>query len=108
MVLLLVLVWLVWKLAVDHGRRKERAVLESSLRRPSAPRGVRGMVLCEHGNWAYWRLEGELMRAPLVGGRAELRYAHAVDVLECDELSPADAIAVIDALDEAEARYGTA
>ena len=63
------------------------------------------MLMCVHDDWAYWRLDGELMRAPLVAGRAELRHAHAVDLLECGDVNPADAIAVLDALDDAEVRY---
>ena len=106
-VLLLIFMSLVWKLAVDHGRRREREVIEAAMRRSVGPRGVRGLLMCEHDEWAYWRVDGELMRAPIVTGRAELRYAQPVDVLDCPDLTPADAVAVIDALDEAEARYRT-
>lgn len=109
-VLLLILVWLVWRIAADHGRRQAQRALEGSLPQelPRGVRGQRGIVMCEHEGWAYWRHDDDLMRAPLVAGRAELRYAHAVDVLACEELSPADAMTILDALDAAETRFGSA
>lgn len=101
-VLLIIIGVLIWQVATHRARRVEREVLDRSAQ---MLRGVRGVLMCVHDDWAYWRLDGELMRAPLISGRAELRHAHVVDLLDCADLNPADAIAVLDALDEAEVKY---
>lgn len=93
---------LIWQVATHRARRAQAELIRQSA---GQLRGVRGVLMCVHDDWAYWRLHGELMRAPLVGGRAELRHAHVVDPLDCTDLNPADAIAVLDALDDAETRY---
>lgn len=102
-IVLIIIGVLVWQLAVRHGRRNQRPLMERAALQ--GVRGVQGVLMCVHDDWAYWRLDGELMRAPLVCGMAELRHAHAVDPLECADLNPADAIAVLNALDDAEVRY---
>ena len=72
---------LIWRVATHHARRAQREVIARSAAQQRL-RGVKGVLMCVHDDWAYWRLDGELMRAPLVAGRAELRQAHAVDQLE--------------------------
>jgi membrane protein implicated in regulation of membrane protease activity len=102
-IILIIIGVLIWRVATHRARRAERQLLDRSAQ---GLRGARGVLMCVHDDWAYWRLDGDLMRAPLISGRAELRHAHPVDVLACTDLNPADAIAVLDALDEAEVKYG--
>lgn len=95
---------LIWRLATHHAKRDQRELLQRSAQVPGIL-GIPGILMCVHDDWAYWRVDGELMRAPLVCGRAELRHAHPIDLLTCDDVYPTDAIAIVDALDEAEVRY---
>lgn len=103
-VILIAIGVLIWLVATHRARHSQRVLMARAAEQQSL-RGVKGVLMCVHDGWAYWRLDGALMRAPLIGDRAELSRAHTVDPLDCVDLTPADAIAVLDALDDAEVRY---
>ena len=69
----------------------------------SGPLVTEGILMAVTDDYAYWRLGGELMRAPYVNGQADVQLIEPADPLTSDDLPPALVVEVLDALDAAEA-----
>jgi hypothetical protein len=60
-----------------------------------------GVLMAITDDYAYWRAEGRLVRAPWHDGCADLDLLEPADPLECDDLHPALVVEILDALDRA-------
>lgn len=89
-------------------RRAQRA-LDSLLEQHHAAAGgsglqvTEGIIMAVTDGYAYWRIDGELVRAPYANGQADVHLMEPADPLTCDDLPPALVVEVLDALDAADA-----
>lgn len=96
LVVAVAVLWSKWRAAVRRASAIETAFASRG------PRVIEGIVMATAGGYAYWFAGGRLVRAPWVDGYADLDRLEPADPLECDDLPPALAVEVMDALEQAE------
>ena len=94
--------------AKAEQRRAERALVRAldqhlAAQAGSGPLATEGILMAVTDGYAYWRTDGELVRAPYVNGQADVKLMEPADPLGCDDLPAALVVEVLDALDAAEA-----
>jgi len=68
----------------------------------TGPWVMNGIILAVADDFAYWRADGQLLRAPWRHGCADLDRIEHADPLACADLQPALVVEILDALDAAE------
>lgn len=100
--LLIIIVVVLWAKLRGARRAAERSTAADAP--GTEPHVIEGIVMATTGGFAYWHAGGRLVRAPWVDGYADLDALEPADPLECDDLPPALALEIIEALEQAETR----
>jgi hypothetical protein len=104
----LVVWWWCSRRSRAQARRAERAFAvartQQILQAGDGPLTMPALLIAVSEGYAYWRVDGRLVRAPWANGVADVDLVEPADPLLCDDLSGAAVVEILQALDDAEAQ----
>jgi len=104
----LVVWWWCSRRSRAQAQRSERAVANARaqqiLQAGDGLLMMPALLIAVSEGYAYWRVDGRLVRAPWANGVADADLVEPADPLHCDDLSGAAVVEILQALDDAEAR----